>query len=457
MMNSLEIKGPFTFVLIACLLLAGCTTPRKGPGDRPAVTPPVVERPTPPNDISGDDDKASPLPPAETEQHEEAESPDQRPAKLNSYKVVLLLPFMTNRFDRTEARFNQISEWSLHYYGGLKLALDKLRSQDTGFQVEILDTRGSENSIDRLLAGEAIQDAHLIIGPYRRANIQKVADYAKEQGITMVSPYSAAANLVDAHPNFIQVRPSLETHCNSLLQHALQTHSPASIVLVGQDSPLEKKSFEYFQEAHFRLAGTRYVRKLDEYLVEDDNEAYQEMEVGPLLAGRDTAVFMLSAWSGDDENFVYSFLRLLELNRKAGQHIVVYGTPVWLDYDRIDLDYFEKLNVHLSSHVFIDSADPDVREFRRDYFDRFATLPGEEAFLGYDTMLYFGRMLSKFGRGFEDNLEKEEREGLHTRFHFERVVDAPLTTGEENQPIQLYENKYVNILKFDNYQFVLDR
>ncbi len=447
------------FLLLSLLLIAtACDTSRRGHnGDRSVERPPLSDRLDKEKEGNETEEPDSEIGVTDPVKEDEDIPVEEASPKLSSYKVLVLLPFMTNRFDRTEARFNSISEWSLHYYGGMKMALDELRTQDLGLELNIVDTKGSEAVIDKLLNdGENVGDAHLIIGPYRRANIQKIAVYARDKDINMVSPYSAADNLVNDNPHFIQVRPSLETHCQSLLRHALQRHSPDNIVLVGQDRALERKSFEHFQEARFLQAGTRYVDPLEEYLVDGDNEAFQSMNVKPLLEGRDTAVFVVSAWSGDDETFVYSFLRLLELNRLPEQQVVVYGTPVWQDYDRIDLDYFEKLNVHLSSHAFIDSSDPDVQEFRRDYFDRFATLPAEEAFLGYDTMLYFGKMLKKYGLRFEHDLEKEEQTGLHTRFHFERVVDNPLTTGQENLPIQQYENKYVNILKFVNYQFVLD-
>lgn len=460
MKNRTMWRGRITLLLLAGLLvLAACDTARKGRGNVDRVVQPRIPEidKEDPSTVERKDEEADIDRPDSEERAGAGDGDGEAAEKLASYNVMVLLPFMTNRFDRSEARFNRISEWSLQYYGGIKMALDKFRTQDLGMEVAIVDSRGSERRIERLLREEeAADDAHLIIGPYRRVNIQQIADYAKEQGINVVSPYSAAANLVADNPHFIQVRPSLGTHCEALLEHALDTYAPEHILLVGQERPLERKSFEHFQEAHYRRAGTRYVNKLDEYLVESDNEAFQEMDVLPLLEGRDTAVFMVSAWSGDDETFVYSFLRLLELNRQPDQHLVVYGTPIWQDYDRIDLDYFEKLNVHLSSHTFIDSSDPGVQEFRRDYYDRFATLPSEAAFMGYDTMRYFAEMLQKYGVRFEDDLEKEEWGGLHTRFHFERVVEAPLTTGTEQLPIQQYENKYVSILKFANYQFVLD-
>ena len=377
---------------------------------------------------------------------------------LSSYNVVLMLPFLTDRFEPAKGNFNSITKWSLNFYAGAKMALDELRRQNLGLQFSVFDTKGSESAVNGMLEkDDRLKNAHLIIGPYRRMNIQKVAEFARARKINVVSPYSAASNLTSENPHYIQVRPSIETHCHALLEHALRTFRPDQIALSGQNRSLELKSFEHFQDALRRSAGTRNGRPLQTFTVESNMDAFQEMNLAPLLEGRDTVVFMVSAWSEDDENFVYSFLRSLDLARREEQHIVVYGTPVWQDFDRVDMDYYEKLHLHLSSYMFIDPSSQKIRAFRRSYFDRHGTLPTEEAYLGYDTTLFFGEMLKKYGTRFEDDLEKEEMQGLHTHFAFERVVRMPETTGLENAPIQQFENKFVNILRFENYQFQLDR
>lgn len=389
---------------------------------------------------------------------------------LDNYEVLLLLPFLTNRLDNLQGRFNNISEWSLNFYGGVQMALDELKATELGMHLTVMDSEGSQEKVRYLLANRAMKDStHLIIGPYRRVNIQEVAKFGKEKEINVVSPYSAASNLTENNPHFIQVRPSLETHCRSLANHALNNYPADKIILVGQDRPLERKSFEYFQEAFFEKVGTRDTNRLEQLLIDPSTGSIADMALNSFMAGRDTAVFLVSAWSSEDESFVYSFLRQLEVTKYPDKsdreedeaveewqepEITVYGTPVWKDFDRVDLDYFEKMKVHISSHIFLDASATDIRKFRRAYFERYGNLPPEEAFLGYDVMKYFGKMLLENGTQFQYFLEGAEMDGLHTRFEFERVVD-PTATAEENPPIKQFENKYVHILQFQDYQFRL--
>jgi hypothetical protein len=127
--------------------------------------------------------------------------------------------------------------------------------------------------------------------------------------------------------------------------------------------------------------------------------------------------------------------------------------PQWMDYERIDFDYYEKLNVHVSSSVFIDELNPDIRAFKRRYYDRYGEIPLEEAFVGYDVSKYFGKMLKRFGTKFQLQLEQNPEQLLHTKFEFQPIITPTTTGGMEFPQVERWENKYVNILRFQNYRF----
>jgi len=377
---------------------------------------------------------------------------------LSTYKGVMLLPFLGNRFNQTTGDINENSRWALKFFAGAKLAIQDLESEGLRMNLTVMDTKGSARETRRLLnSREALEEADLIIGPYLRDNIRQVARFAKSENITMVSPYSAASDLAERNPFYVQVSPTLERHCKSLFRHARSKYRPEQIVLVSQDVPQEKSRLEYFREAYREYEGRRKVDPLQEYIVAGVGEKYDNLEVMPFVKLQDTTVFMVPSW---DETFVYTLMRKADIARSQSMNegrepvIVVYGMPQWMEFEYIDLDYYEKLNVHISSNYYLDRLAPRVQFFRERYYDQFGDIATIEAFLGYDVMLYFGRMLEKHGTRFQYFLEGEEDQYLHTRFEFERVVE-PTTTGVEDPPIERFENKYVNILKFEDYQFIL--
>ena len=75
------------------------------------------------------------------------------------------------------------------------MALDELGDEGVRLNVNVYDSKASENTVRDLLRTDPdLPNSHLIVGPYRRQNVQKVADYAKKENITFISPYSASAS-----------------------------------------------------------------------------------------------------------------------------------------------------------------------------------------------------------------------------------------------------------------------
>ena len=371
---------------------------------------------------------------------------------FTSYNVALILPFLGDRYQASsDKQIPEQSSWALNFYGGVRMALDQLSDEGVNLKVTVMDSRASQADLSRLLRGRSeLFNSHLIIGPYRRENVAEVAAFAKRQDITFVSPYSAASNIASDNPNYIQVSPPLETHCIALTRDACRNFNPRKIVLVGRDADSESARFVFFQEENYRLAGTRHDSvKLREFIIRE-KDGFQNLNFAPYLNGKDTVVFILPSFN--NEPFVFSFLSQLKAARPVNTHVAVYGMPQWMSFERIDLDLYENLNVRVSSDSYLDPYDADANFFRQRFFDRHGVVPPVEAFLGYDVMLYFGRMIHKNGTKFQYFLEREPQRALHTRFDFERVA-PPGAAGRESSRIDRFENKFVHILRFRDYMF----
>ena len=123
--------------------------------------------------------------------------------------------------------------------------------------------------------------------------------------------------------------------------------------------------------------------------------------------------------------------------------------PRWKNYSKVDFEYYESLNLHLSSDGFVDINSPESKNFKTQYFYKFGELPTDDAYYGYDMMLYFGRMIDKYGTQFQKNIDGEPFEGLHTRFEFLPVGAANI----ENPDDQYQSNQHVTIIKFKDFYF----
>lgn len=126
--------------------------------------------------------------------------------------------------------------------------------------------------------------------------------------------------------------------------------------------------------------------------------------------------------------------------------------PQWLKYENIEPDYFQALNVHLSAATYTNNNDAEVKEFKRKFYDAYGTIPDDDAYNGYDLTLFTGRMLKKYGLAFPEKLPKEQAMTLHGKYQFSKVFSKG--GGSEGSGAYDYlENKFVHILKFENFIF----
>ncbi len=370
---------------------------------------------------------------------------------LSGYNVDFALPFLTDRYLGSEDEVDPNSLWALHFYSGAKMALDELRGQGTtSYNVNVQDTKANPTKVSQLVTSPEFRQSQIVIGPYLKNNVSTMAEAARGMETVLISPYSAAGGISQSNPNYVQVNPTLETHVRSLLKHAYQTQGATRIVLVTSGSASQQGRLAYLQDEYKILSGNAEVEPLEELAVDMNNADASLVEY---LDGRKT-VFIVPVY--EDEPFVANFLRLLYTSSRDdfGRSVAVYGLPQWKDFTRINFDYYEGTNVHISNSVFIDRLNPAVRAFRRNFYERFAALPRDEAYVGYDVTRYFLRMAAEHGTRFQYELEKNPEDLLHTRFRFEPVAVVPANaTSFENATLDRFENKYVNMLRFADYSW----
>lgn len=369
------------------------------------------------------------------------------------HKIAMLLPFMTDRFNSTTPSFFETSKWAIHYYCGVKLAVEDLEKEGISCQLDVYDSKASEEEVNQLLLSESrLANADLIIGPYRSTVVRLVADFGKRNEIPVVSPYSAASGIADENPYYIQVNPSLKAHCTAITRHVRQRYPASQVVLVVRNQQEELSRLAYFQEANREFFTNYDTTHLQEYIVSDNSADFNSIDVTPYLQTDQKVVFIVPSWG--NESFIYSLLRKIKLAKTDLTEVVVYGMPKWMEYEQImDYDLYEALNVHVSSSFFTDDLEDSVKEFNRRYFGAYGELPQEEAFIGYEVMRYFVHQLNREGGRMLERLDSNDESNLYTKFQFRRVVDMPRATDDFRRRFGRLENEYVHILEFKDFHF----
>ena len=361
------------------------------------------------------------------------------------YEMAVLMPFFSGQFVESAGSNPPKAQFALDFYAGVKMALDSLSSQALNLKVSVLDSRGDFNAI---IGRYEVGKADVILGPVEKENIPTAIDFANRQSKIFFSPYFPTGDLEGANPRFIQVKPSLKTHCENITSHIRARYQTNQVVLVGRQRDSETARFKFYQDANAAFNQSSNGGRFDEWAIEDE----MNFSVEPYIHPDGVTVFVLPSWN---EIFVGSFLKKLAASPRKNQ-IVVYGMPQWMDFDRSLLNIYESLKVKVSSSTFIEGANPEVKYFRSKFMAKYGKLPNSDSFLGYDCTMYIGKMLRQYGTAFPQYLQNEPQQTLHTQFNFSPIYRVVMNDSDPNGNVAKYENRFVNMLKYQSGAFRLD-
>lgn len=359
------------------------------------------------------------------------------------YRVVVLLPFLTDQFVDAIPDKSQLA---LQFYAGVRLAAERLsRSGGPDIQLDVVDTQLSDQEFRYAMQHPLLLDAEVIIGPIRPSHVSLLAPQAIARRQIVVSPESTNSGLVTRFPDFIQINPGLRAHCEGILEHASARYPADQMLLLCKAREAERLS--YFQDARRR----RGEQPLRELIIPDqsNNLAGIDLRAGIPMGKR--IVYMVPSWSSQD--FVNALLVKLRADKVDA---VVYGMPQWADFEQIDPEYLSDCRVHIPKAYHIDYGRPEVRAFQQQFYEQYATIPNEHAFNGYDIALFVGQMLRNWGLSFPEKLDQTPYQGLRSTFRF-RPVAAGQVSDTGDPVVEYRENTFVNMLRFDRYGFVPDQ
>ncbi len=382
-----------------------------------------------------------------------------------SLNVAVLLPFYLNentrrneidssRIIKGKRVYTEISmqgDWIypgslgfIEMYEGILLAADTLRSLGMNINLHVFDIRSDTVEITRLLRSGRLERMDLIIGPVYSTNLLKVANYAGQLGIPVVSPVQLYTNSVLANnPSLFLASSSLAVAQDRIAGKVAEyfdhnivfIHSDTSVanpdvsgfrnkILAGLSSrmPVEEISFRemiFYSRSAF---GADSVNRLSHTLTENRGNVV-------IIASEDAPVMIETVQ--DIHNLSKKF------------DIKVIGYPEIRQLVNIDPKFLFELGLMIYSPYWIDYSSPDVKQFCSDFLSKFHTQPSEISYAweGYDIAYYFLSGLAIHGKEFVLHPEIHNPDLLYTGFDFKR---RSIYEGFENQKLFLirYTNNY---------------
>ena len=365
------------------------------------------------------------------------------------YDIALLFPFQAAKHQSFADRVSPKARRFMQYYAGIRMAAEELARQSYPLRLRVYDTNESETRFEDLTRMREVRDADLIIGPYARNNVRMAADFALRNQTPVVSPWMPSAQITEENPYFVQLTPGLHTHARAIIEHIDQNYRDAKVYLVSRDQGRERSRLNYFQEAYQSVMNDPSIT-VEELIVQDTTIDLSETDLTTVILEDRRTVFVLPYYSRADEDYVNILLRKLHADRLENE-VIVYGMPQWLSFRKLNGDYLESLNAHVSSAAFSERSDPNVRSFRERFFERYGTVPEQAAYQGYDVIKYFGSMLFAHGTAFLSEDAPGTDSYLNLGFDINPVILQP--APERLEQVDFYENQHIYMLKFEDQEF----
>ena len=304
---------------------------------------------------------------------------------IGTIRAAVILPLQAS--GKASANF-------LEMYGGILMAVRDMGEQGTRISLNVYDSaeEGTINDFD-------IYDSNdIILGPVTYNDIVQAAGLCPKDR-RIISPLEPkAAALVDSS-RVIQMPVHWTRQIDEVTEWISSGLTRFEKIVVFEDS-------EQGEQKDYILSRLESCGKPFTKVAEATSESLPEGESYRCII------------ASDREEFIFQTVKNLSSLANDNRQIVLYSTSR-VKSNSIDAKYLHTLNTHMTAVYFTDTENSDVRNFTLKYRALFKTEPGSFAFQGYDTMHYFIRMCTLYGKQWYKKIPEYSERGLQADFRFE--------------------------------------
>ncbi len=345
--------------------------------------------------------------------------------KLESIDAALVLPFQLDVAEGQQALM-------VEYYEGFLLAIDSLKHEGVNINLHVFDTGERTASLDALLAKPELKQMDVIFGPGHAEHVKPLSDFAKENGIRLVIPFTSKESEVFTNPYIYQINTPQSYLYAQVYKLFADQFAAYNIVFVEINDGKDKTDYIKGLKQELDTRGIGYQTIPMPEIVEETKgkgEDKKEIVTVPGLTNAlDSTKHNIIIPTSGTNTALTQLLPLIQLVVRTDEvpyQVHLFGYPEWQKYYNDHLQAFYELDTYFYSSFYTNNLLPSSKAFHNKFRSLFnkemhLTYP-KYGMLGFDTGYYFLRGLSRYGSKLEENLPKYEIVPVQTGFHFERV------------------------------------
>ena len=303
----------------------------------------------------------------------------------------------------------------VEYYRGVLMALDSLKA--SGISTDIRAWNVPEDKDIRLtLLEKHVADRDLIIGPLYTKQLKPLADFAKNNNIRVLIPFSINSTEVYDNDCLYQVFQNGNTLNESYVFRFYQRYKNSHVVIIDcNDSTSTKGAFTQTLRRKLEQEGMVY---------SITNLKSSESMFKKCFSTTQPNVVVLNTSRSQELNLVFAKLSGLMLTT-PGLKISMFGYPEWLMYTSKHLDNFYKFDVCVPTTYYMDPLSPRTVRFNQKYRTNFhqdmQKYHVKYAATGFDHTYFMVKGMHMYGKHFMGSSGTVGYMPVQTPLHFERI------------------------------------
>ncbi|MCS7020109.1 MAG: ABC transporter substrate-binding protein [Cytophagales bacterium] len=307
------------------------------------------------------------------------------------YHVAVFLPFMLSETDPSKP--SRRYQFVYDMYEGMQLAQEDLAEEGIDIQLYPFDTERSNVAIRRQLDAQSGVD--LLIGPLYSNNIEPLAAYASQHRISLVNPFGTTTEPAKHDPT-IWVEPNAAALAQQAALFAAEFFPGKTAIIYYGNTPEDSVMAHYYKQAHERNNGRVYLMRT---LTPKMNFQRIIGELDGAPRNDSTHLFICARQPAIAISLVSAILSTKRV-------LPAITTQEWLNYDLISYDQLQKARVHFLIPDFVRET-PAKTRFDKLIVERTNMVPSKFAYIGYETVYFFGKMLRRYGKELQSYLSQE--------------------------------------------------
>lgn len=344
----------------------------------------------------------------------------------NNIKIAFLLPFNLDSPSQQNAngRFRD-------FYAGSLLAIKKAKENNYSLEIFTFETEKSDEKLKEILAKPEMKSVDLIVGPAYSNQISLISDFAKENKINVLIPFSSKVYEIGINPYLFQFNPNdTQIEIDFLVDKIIQkTYRNANIVFVNLPgiSILDEGNL-FMERLKNRLLKERH--KFNEFNFSSSNKNQSIPEV--LKRNQKNLLF----FNTDNLSLITPFLKEFYV------YIDEFDMTLYQEYG------WENQYIERFDRIYVSPFKPEIdasalEEYQKTFHQFFEWEVESERprydLLGYDLLNCFIPIL----KNYENNLTKKLKEitfneGIQSDFHFKKQSEF---SGYINDKLYMGERK----------------